>query len=222
MRLRPIFMNRRARVRCPVALGRWLLFALVFGKTLAQPAAAQPPPTEAFFAWTRLQFAPEEYARRRAALGRLLADSGGGIFVAPSRAGLSDGTTFRQLEDFLYFTGLELPDSVLAIEAPTGRTTVFAPRRDARFENPSRPNDFPGRPLADDPFHAVDHLDDLDMPLEHHEEGALVAGMGGVVSGRQAQVGGVLRHAGQVLRRDFGKERNGGQFSWKDHRQGPR
>ena len=144
-------MNRRARVRCPVALGRWLLFALVFGKTLAQPAAAQPPPTEAFFAWTRLQFAPEEYARRRAALGRLLADSGGGIFVAPSRAGLSDGTTFRQLEDFLYFTGLELPDSVLAIEAPTGRTTVFAPRRDARFENPSRPNDFPGRPLADDP-----------------------------------------------------------------------
>ena len=66
-------------------------------------------------------------------------------------AGLSDGTTFRQLDDFLYFTGLELPDSVLAIEAPAGRTTLFVPRRDARFDSPSRRNDFPGRPLADDP-----------------------------------------------------------------------
>ena len=85
------------------------------------------------------------------ALGRELAASGGGIFLAPSRPGLSDGTTFRQLDDFLYFTGLELPDSVLAIEAPEGRATLFAPRRDTRFENPARANDFPGRPLADDP-----------------------------------------------------------------------
>lgn len=118
---------------------------------LVRPAGAHPPPPERFFDWTHLLFTPEEYARRRMALGRELGASGGGIFLAPSRAGLSDGTTFRQLDDFLYFTGLELPDSVLAIEAPEGRATLFVPRRDARFENPARANDFPGRPLADDP-----------------------------------------------------------------------
>lgn len=144
-------MNRRSCVRGLWALGRWLLLVAALGGSLVRQAAAHPPPAEHFFDWTHLFFAPEEYARRRAALGHALAASGGGIFLAPSRAGPSDGTTFRQLDDFLYFTGLELPDSVLAIEAPAGRTTLFVPRRDPRFENPMRPNDFPGRPLADDP-----------------------------------------------------------------------
>lgn len=116
-----------------------------------QTVDAQPPPAEQFFNWTHLQFSPSEYGRRREALAKALAAAGGGIFVAPSRAGLSDGTTFRQLDDFLYFTGLELPDSVLVVEGPTGRTTLFVPRRDARFDSPTRRNDFPGRPLADDP-----------------------------------------------------------------------
>ncbi|HEX2573650.1 MAG TPA: Xaa-Pro peptidase family protein [Polyangia bacterium] len=144
--------NRDRRAAWPLARSlRQPLVAALLLVSLAPPAEAHPPPPEHFFDWTRLLFAPEEYARRRAALGRELDASGGGIFLAPSRAGLSDGTTFRQLDDFLYFTGLELPDSVLAIEAPDGRATLFAPRRDARFENPARSNDFPGRPLADDP-----------------------------------------------------------------------
>lgn len=159
-------MNHRAPVRARGALRRGLLIAAVLGVGLAQPGAAHPPPPESFFAWTRLLFTPQEYARRRAALGRALGDSGGGIFLAPSRAGLSDGTTFRQLDDFLYFTGLEAPDSVLAIEAPAGRTTLFMPRRDPRFENPTRRNDFPGRPLADDPAVAQTAGIDAVRPIE--------------------------------------------------------
>lgn len=159
-------MNHCARVRGRGVFSRWLLIAAVCGVGLVRPAAAHPPPPERFFAWTRLLFAPEEYARRRAALGRELALSGGGIFLTPSRAGLSDGTTFRQLDDFLYFTGLEVPDSVLAIEAPAGRTTLFMPRRDPRFENPTRLNDFPGRPLADDPALARTAGIDAVRPIE--------------------------------------------------------
>ncbi|HRI52588.1 MAG TPA: Xaa-Pro peptidase family protein [Pseudomonadota bacterium] len=134
--------------------------------SLARPTAANPPPVEHFFDSTRLLLAPAEYARNRAALAGALAAAGGGIFVAPSRAGLSDGTTFRQLDDFLYFTGLELPDSVLAVEAPAGRTTLFVPRRDPRFESPTRPNDFPGRPLADDPALAGTSGVDAVRPIE--------------------------------------------------------
>ena len=88
---------------------------------------------------------------RRERLADELTRAGGGVFLAPSRPGRSGGGTFRQLDDFLYLTGLELPDSVLAIDAEARTAVVFAPERDARFESPSRRNDFPGRKLADDP-----------------------------------------------------------------------
>jgi len=103
------------------------------------------------FDWTTLQFDKLVYAKRRAKLVQTLKNSGGGIFLAPSSHGVSHGFTFRQLDDFLYFTGLELPRSILVIDADTGKTALFVPRRDARFESKSRANDFPGRPLADDP-----------------------------------------------------------------------
>lgn len=106
---------------------------------------------ERFFDWTDLDFSPQVYAERRAGLVRLLLESGGGVFLAPASDGFSSGETFRQRDDFLYFTGLELPNSVLAIDADRREATVFAPPTDARFENASRTNDFPGRPLAEDP-----------------------------------------------------------------------
>jgi hypothetical protein len=52
--------------------------------------------------------------------------SGGGVFLVPSAQGLSDGFTFRELDDFLYFTGLELWDSILSLDADEGRACLFA------------------------------------------------------------------------------------------------
>ena len=100
--------------------------------------------------WTDLQFPQGEYEVRRSRLIDALRDAGGGVFLAPAAAGTSHGETFRQLDNFFYFTGLELPNSIVAVDADRDMTIAFAPRRDARFENPSRQNDFPGRPLADD------------------------------------------------------------------------
>ena len=111
-----------------------------------EPRPLKTPPQK-FFEWTKLQFPKEEYAQRRQGLVAKLREAGGGVFLAPSRGGLSSGETFRQLSDFLYFTGLEAPDSVLAIEASSGKTTLFVPGKDDRFSNPARRNDFPGRHL---------------------------------------------------------------------------
>lgn len=125
------------------------LFALL---ALAQEAPERKPtPEQRFFDWTRMPFSREVYADRIERLVHRLRESGGGIFLAPSRPGRSGGETFRQNDDFLYFTGLELPDSILAVDAENRRTVLFVPGRDARFENPARANDFPGRPLGDDP-----------------------------------------------------------------------
>ena len=116
-----------------------------------EPIQHRATPEQRLFDWTGLDFAPGVYAERRNRLVHRLREAGGGVFLAPSSDGFSSGETFRQLDNFLYFTGLELPNSLLAIDADSGLSTVFAPRTDARFENASRTNDFPGRPLADDP-----------------------------------------------------------------------
>ena len=133
-------MSRLARGGvCTGLVGLVVLTAVA----LARPQTAE----ESFFDWTALQFPKEVHAVRRAALATALADSEA-IFLAPSRDGFSSGETFRQLDDFLYFTGLELPNSLLAIDTANGSTTLFVPPEDARFSNPSRRNDFPGRKLG--------------------------------------------------------------------------
>ena len=139
----------------------------------AQTATTPPQP---FFDWSKLQFDEAEHSARRHRLanGIAAAEAGGsGVYLAPAQQGRSDGETFRQLDDFLYFTGLELPDSVLTIEAGEGgRATLVVPVTDARFESASRPNDFPGRALIDDadllPRSGVDairSIDELDTRL---------------------------------------------------------
>ncbi|MEM7800988.1 MAG: Xaa-Pro peptidase family protein [Chloroflexota bacterium] len=105
---------------------------------------------ETFFDWTTIPFSISELAARRQKLIQQIAAQGGGVFLAPSQHHFSDGFTFRQLDGFFYFTGLELPDSVLAIDADRGETTLFIPAEDRRFLSPGRPNDFPGRPLLSD------------------------------------------------------------------------
>ena len=128
---------------------RHLMLALVLA--LATSLAAQHTTEQRYFDWTTMPFPVSEYAARRAALSTALRASGGGIFLSPAAAGASEGFTFRQLDTFWYLTGLEVPDAVVAIDSATGQTTLYAPPRDARFENASRRNDFPGRPLQADP-----------------------------------------------------------------------
>ncbi len=100
-------------------------------------------PEQRFFEWTDLPFAPIEFRLRRQAMIAQLQQTGGGVYLAPSADGTTSGSTFRQENDFLYFTGLELPQSMLALDAEDGLVIVFTPRRDERFEKSSRPNHFP-------------------------------------------------------------------------------
>jgi Xaa-Pro aminopeptidase len=113
-------------------------------------------PEQSYFEWTSLPFSKEELQQRRNNLIEVLKqDEKKGLVIIPARDGRSHGETFRQLDDFYYFTGLELPNSILVIDHEEGSAVVYAPERDARFESSSRPNDFPGRPLSSDETIAV-------------------------------------------------------------------
>jgi len=88
------------------------------GATPSAAALGAPTPEQRYGDWVRrMPFRPQEYAFRRSNMIRLLRESGGGIFVSPSTDGTTDGDTFRQLEDFWYYTGLEVPNSVLVLDA---------------------------------------------------------------------------------------------------------
>lgn len=132
-----------------LALALAALGALAF----ASGQVTRPPETassaERFLDWTQPVFPPDEYARRHAQAIALLGHDD--VLLIPSAEGTSAGETFRQFDDFEYFTGLEVPRSLLVIDGRDRRTVLFTPARDPRFENPGRPNDFPGRPLAPDP-----------------------------------------------------------------------
>jgi Xaa-Pro aminopeptidase len=120
------------------------------GTTDSSPTTSLTP-EQRYGDWVRrLPFRAQEYSYRRSNMIRLLDESGGGLFIAPSSDGLTHGDTFRQLEDFWYYTGLEVPNSILVLDADRDRSTLFLPESDYRFSNPGRPNDFPGRPLLDD------------------------------------------------------------------------
>ncbi|GAB5526204.1 MAG: aminopeptidase P family protein [Roseivirga sp.] len=125
-----------------------LNFLLLLTLSLAQ---AQTP-QQSYFEWTTMPFSKAELAQRRANLvGELKALNKTGLVLIPAKDGFSYGETFRQLDDFYYFTGLELPNALLAIEVESGTALVFTPAMDLRFHSSSRPNDFPGRPLLNDP-----------------------------------------------------------------------
>ncbi len=108
-------------------------------------------PQQSYFEWTDLPFSKEELTQRRSNLLETLKREGkSGIVLIPARDGRSHGETFRQLDDFYYFTGLELPNSLLVMDTETNGVSIYVPEMDARFASASRPNDFPGRPLIDD------------------------------------------------------------------------
>jgi Xaa-Pro aminopeptidase len=131
---------------------RFRATCLTLALALISPAfSLAQTPEQRYTDWADPTFATAEYERRRATALEHLAASGGGVLLIPSADGVTRGDTFRQLDDFLYFTGLELPASLLALDADAGTVTLFLPPRDPRFDNIGRPNDFPGRPLRDDP-----------------------------------------------------------------------
>ena len=125
------------------------LLSIIIALTINQLTAQTPQQT--YFEWTALPFSKVELDQRRSnLLLELTAKNIKGLVLIPAKDGFSFGETFRQLDDFYYFTGLELPNAILAIEVPSGNTTVFTPEMDQRFFSASRPNDFPGRPLLND------------------------------------------------------------------------
>lgn len=108
-------------------------------------------PEQSYFEWTTLPFSKEELAQRRNQFIDILQKQGKtGLVLIPAKDGFSYGETFRQLNDFYYFTGLELPNAILSLDLATDSAIVYVPERDLRFENGSRRNDFPGRPLLFD------------------------------------------------------------------------
>lgn len=106
---------------------------------------------QAYWEWAELDFSVEEYDARREALLDEVERLGDGVLLIPGAQGTSHGPSFRQLDDLHYFTGLEVPSSMLVVDPSTRSVILYAPARDARFENPGRRNDFPGRPLQADP-----------------------------------------------------------------------
>lgn len=108
-------------------------------------------PVQTYFEWTDLPFTKEELSTRRDNLVNTLKKEGEtGLVVIPANDGFSFGETFRQGDDFYYFTGLELPNAILVMDLNHNTTVIYTPERDLRFENGSRVNDFPGRPLLND------------------------------------------------------------------------
>ena len=108
-------------------------------------------PKQSYFEWTEMPFSKEELTQRRTNLIEELQKEGkSGIVIMPARDGFSYGETFRQLDNFYYFTGLELPNSLLVIDLENKSSVIYTPKEDLRFSSASRPNDFPGRPLLTD------------------------------------------------------------------------
>ena len=100
-------------------------------------------PVQSYFEWTNLPFTKEELSERRNNLMNILTERGKtGFVVIPANDGFSFGETFRQADDFYYFTGLELPNAILLMNVDNQSVTIYTPERDLRFENGSRINDF--------------------------------------------------------------------------------
>lgn len=127
------------------------LVTLLLLLCLSSAVFAQTP-AQSYFEWTDLSFTKTELAERRAKLIQILQrQNKTGLVVIPARDGFSYGETFRQLDDFYYFTGLEIPNAVLVLDLANESAIAYVPQRDLRFESSSRPNDFPGRPFLGDP-----------------------------------------------------------------------
>ena len=83
------------------------LVLLVIIRAAAPAGAGAQTPEQRYSDWHRLDFRSQEYDFRRSRIMELLRSSGGGMLLVPSSDGRTHGATFRQLEDFWYYTGLD-------------------------------------------------------------------------------------------------------------------
>jgi Xaa-Pro aminopeptidase len=92
---------------------------------------------------------PSAYRGRRKRLARAL---GGGTVVmwgAGDDRGYGDVGTFRQLPDFFYLTGVELPNAVLVMRPDEEYEALFLPQRDENVERWTGPKWGPGEESAE-------------------------------------------------------------------------
>ena len=141
------------------------VLAIAASTTVPLFTLAAQTPEQRYTDWARPGFRPQEYEYRRGRIMDGLRATGGGLLLVPSADGITHGGTFRQLDDFWYLTGLEVPGSMLVLDADQGVSLLFMPPRDPRFENPGRPNDFPGRPLLDGDLVILD----VGCEIDHEE-----------------------------------------------------
>src|SRR5579863_1282066 len=72
---------------------------------------------------------PQEFARRRAELAK---QTKTGITLLFARNEIPEATHYREDNDFYYFTGLQEPGAVLAIDNASGTTILFDPQQAGR------------------------------------------------------------------------------------------
>jgi Xaa-Pro aminopeptidase len=72
---------------------------------------------------------PQEFARRRAELAR---QSKSGMTLLFARNEIPEATHYREDNDFYYFTGLQEPGAVLAIDNASGKSFLFEPQQAGR------------------------------------------------------------------------------------------
>ena len=77
----------------------------------------------------RTGYTREEFVRRRAALAEKAKD---GLIILFGAVQSLPASHFRQDNDFFYFTGVEDAGAVLAVNARTGESSLFLPRKTAR------------------------------------------------------------------------------------------
>ena len=107
---------------------------------------------------------PQEFARRRSELSKQLKTGWTLLFA---RINEPEGNSYREDNDFYYFTGLQDQGAVLLMNNETGRTVIFEPLQPARVKQVYGPNllglDEAGREALG--YKTVQDVADLDLML---------------------------------------------------------
>ena len=101
--------------------------------TIAMPVLAQYTDTAAM----NDLGGPQEFARRRAELGKQLKT---GYLILFARVTLPESNHYREDNDFYYFTGLADPGAVLVMDIAKGNTMIFEPEQGPRMKQVLGPN----------------------------------------------------------------------------------